>query len=261
MIYQNHKIGADPELFLLKADGTLKSAIGLIGGTKAQPRLIDSDGSAVQEDNVAVEFNIAPANSKAQFITNIGKVLNYLNDYVGQKGFSLNVIPAAIFPDSELQDPAAMRFGCEPDYNVWLKAINDKPETPEDMKNLRSCGGHIHVSWTNPQLSDKENLIKAMDIFLGATSILYDQDTLRRKLYGKAGSFRFKPYGVEYRTLSNFWIKSPDLVGWAYEQTEKAIDFLNAGGQIDDDHYKFVQDAVDNGNEAALIELQKYYPV
>lgn len=261
MKYKNVMFGADPELFLLDNYGQFKSAIGIIGGSKAEPRYIDTDGSAVQEDNVAVEFNIAPAKTREEFIHHIGKVMEYLHNFVKEKGFSLCVVPAAIFPDSELKDPMALAFGCDPDFSVWTRSINEPPELPKDQPNLRSAGGHIHVSWDNPKDEDGERLVKAMDIFVGAPSIIYDSDQLRRKLYGKPGCFRFKPYGIEYRTPSNIWIKSPDLVGWAFDQSLRAVEYLNSGGKIDDAHLPLIEDCINRGNEASLEKLQQYYPI
>jgi hypothetical protein len=43
---------------------------------------------------------------------------------------------------------------------------------------------------------------------------------LRRELYGKAGAFRPKPYGVEYRVLSNRWLNSEALIRWVYNQSQ-----------------------------------------
>ena len=258
MKYENVMYGADPELFLQNTDQQYVSAIGIIGGSKESPRVIDSDGSAVQEDNVAVEFNIPPAKTKHEFIHSIGKVMGYLHDFVSEKGFSLSVVPAVHFPDSELKHPKALQFGCDPDLNVWTRTVN---ESPDIATNLRSAGGHIHVSWDNPKDPAGELLVKALDIFVGAPSIAYDGDVLRRKLYGKAGTFRFKPYGIEYRTLSNFWIKSPDLVGWVFDQSEKAIDYLNSGGKIKKEHIPIIEDCINNGNEFSLEKLQQHYPI
>jgi len=83
--------------------------------------------------------------------------------------------------------------------------------------------GHIHIGFPEPDEAKTERVIKAMDIFLGLPSVWLDSDTRRRRLYGTAGSFRFKPFGCEYRTLSNFWIASEDLIKWAYDNTILAV--------------------------------------
>lgn len=113
--------------------------------------------------------------------------------------------------------------------------------------------GHIHVGYDDNNIETSLNIIKAMDLFLGVPSIVLDDDTDRRKMYGKAGCFRIKPYGVEYRTLSNFWIASEELTNWVFEQTLKAIDFVNSGFDFDDDLSKNIQDCINNQD----IELSK----
>lgn len=261
MKYENIKLGADPELFLVTQEGELRSAVGRIGGTKWNPRRLDDEGSAVQEDNVAVEFNIPPCGTKKEFVHHIGHMLQYLHDYVQTDKLLLNVVPAAMFPDSELEAQQAMEFGCDPDFNVWLRKENPKPELPRELKNLRSCGGHIHVSWNDPQTPSQEEVIRAMDVFVGCPSVQYDGDLLRRKLYGKAGAFRFKDYGVEYRTLSNFWLKEPSLVEWVYDRTLHAMDYLNSGGEINLEHQDLINNCINEGNESALLKLQQYYPI
>lgn len=271
MNYANIKIGADPELFLCDASGKLRSAIGLIGGTKWEPRKLDELGHAVQEDNVAVEFNIPPAATRKAFVDSIGYMLQYINDYVGKKALSLNIIPAAHFDASELANPKALEFGCDPDFNVWLRRENAKPELPPELMNLRSCGGHIHVSWDDDSLREtteqgiiqttQEQVVMAMDVFVGCPSIRYDHDLLRRKLYGKAGAFRPKTYGIEYRTLSNFWLKEPSLVEWVYDQTQHAMDYLNSGGTISRDHAGLINNCINTGDEYIFEKIQQIYPV
>jgi hypothetical protein len=57
--------------------------------------------------------------------------------------------------------------------------------------------------------------IPLIDVFCGIPSVLVDRDTgskERRKQYGRAGDFRYQPHGIEYRTLSNFWIQNYTLM-------------------------------------------------
>ena len=135
---------------------------------------------------------------------------------------------------------------------------NPKPESPN--KNLRSAGGHIHVG-SNLAIADPINTIRAMDLFLGVPSTQLDTGTLRRELYGKAGAFRFKNYGVEYRTLSNFWIFSDNLIQWAYEGTQRALDFIHSGKEIPEDHGNLIQDCINNNNNNAYDQLKSIYAI
>jgi uncharacterized protein with PhoU and TrkA domain len=42
-------------------------------------------------------------------------------------------------------------------------------------------------------------------------------------LYGKAGAHRIKSYGVEYRTLSSFWVHDVAFMRWVYKQAMLAV--------------------------------------
>lgn len=221
-------IGADPEFFIKKKYGGYASAVGLIGGSKWEPKKIDEDGHAILEDNVAVEFNIKPASSFDEFQSSIHKVLDHIRGIL--PGYEFSKESAVSFPQEELMTPEAQMFGCEPDFDAWRECVNEKPCA--DDKNLRSAGGHIHVG-SDLAINNPVAVIRAMDLFLGVPSTQLDAGTLRRELYGKAGCFRAKSYGAEYRTLSNFWIFDDSLIQWAFDGTQRALEFVEKGNTID----------------------------
>lgn len=258
-VVKNVLIGADPELFLRKVDTKeFFPSIGLIGGSKLSPRPIDEFGSCVQEDNVTVEFNIPPARSKTEFVSGITKVINYLADEVSKKGLILDFSASALFKPVHLRSPEAQTFGCEPDYNCWTGAVNPRPNGP---KNLRSCGGHIHIGWDNPDMIQRIAVARAADLFIGSLGCLHDKDTRRRKLYGKSGACRYKQYGVEHRTSSNYWTKSMELMGMVYEQAHKAVAFVNSGAQIHDKDIQKIQDCINLGDQKLFDELNSIYRI
>lgn len=251
-------IGTDPEMFLVnKSSGKLISAIGLIGGTKHKPRPINDLGDMVQEDNVAVEFNIAPVTTKAQFISSVSRVIKYINNEMEKHNLQAVAMASATFPDDQLQDWRAKEFGCEPDFNCWTVQVNQKPKA--DNPNLRSCGGHVHVGWDDPEFEDKVKMARALDLFIAVPSVLHDKDVLRRQLYGQAGACRWKPYGVEHRTTSNYWLQSKELMGFVFEQAKKAAKFVSSGAQIDEEDHEVIISSINKGDLGSVMFLQEKY--
>ncbi len=135
---KNNKItlGCDPELFLEK-DGEIISAEGLVGGTKQEPLPITGEGHCIQEDNVMVEFNIPPSNNVDEFRNNINLVKTHLKEKFEADNISLNYSASAMLDKKYLKTEQARTFGCEPDFNVWLRAPNTPPRAGG---RLRSCG-------------------------------------------------------------------------------------------------------------------------
>ena len=194
-------LGCDPELFLEK-NGEIISAEGLVGGTKQEPLPITGEGHCIQEDNVMVEFNIPPSNNVDEFRNNINLVKTYLTDKFEADNISLNYSASAMLDKKYLKTTQARTFGCEPDFNVWLRAPNTPPRAGG---RLRSAGGHVHIGFPDVTQEKQENVVKAFDMILGLQSVLLDPDTRRRRMYGKAGAFRFKKYGklIKHKLLIN----------------------------------------------------------
>lgn len=263
-MFSNVTIGCDPELFLKDKTGKFIASCDKIGGTKEEPLQIVGlpRGFAVQEDNVAVEFCIPPAHSKVEFVSNIADVITEIRSrYVNPIGLDLAFGVASYnFTEDQLQSIKAQTMGCDPDYNVYTMEENVKPKSTE---GLRTAGGHIHIGWDNPIDTDRVLAIRAADICLGLPSLFIDGDVKRRQMYGKAGAFRFKSYGVEYRTLSNFWIQSKELTEWAYEQTMKAVDLAANGGKklLDPAIAAMVQMAINKNNKQIAKAAMKKFGV
>lgn len=212
-------VGHDAEVFLKQGDKYV-SAIGKVGGSKTQPRPVKL--GALQEDNVLAEMNIVPAYTKADFINNSRAVMDALKDIVSPYHIDIRSSANFIYEDLVAAGPAAFRLGCDPDYNIYTGEVN---VAPVSETTLRTAAGHVHVGFEEGKYSI-QSLVKVFDIAYGIPSVLLDEDVQRRQMYGKAGCFRPKPYGVEYRTLGNFWLKSNELMGWVFDTAHNSINML-----------------------------------
>lgn len=210
-------IGADPELFVKSNSGQLVSAWNLIPGTKANPHPVKH--GAVQVDGMALEFNINPADKEATFIRNINHVLEQMRAMIEHDFY---ISPVAHFGADYIkaQPPEALELGCDPDFNGWTKEVNVKPNVDAPF---RTASGHVHIGYGDDSFPLAAAVACQLDYYLGLPSLLVDSDPIRRELYGKAGCFRPKSYGVEYRVLSNFWLLSKDRMAWVFRNAKKAV--------------------------------------
>jgi|SRR5665213_77193 len=221
-------IGCDPELFVVDKDKFPVSAHDLIAGDKLNPSPVPN--GAIQKDGVAAEFNILPADSENDFVLKISCVRQHLLDAVQKKNkdYILVAKPTMKFTRRQWADIPwdAKQLGCEPDYSAYSPNIPNTP--PQTTKFMRTGSGHVHVSWGRENIDYRDDtryrenistLIWHFDKHLYPNSLIWDKDKERQELYGKQGAFRPKPYGVEYRTLSNAWLNDEKTMRFVYRTT------------------------------------------
>lgn len=207
-------LGCDPEVFVReKKTSKLVTAHGLVKGTKHEPFKVDR--GAYQVDGMALEFNTDPVVSTdfETFNTNIITVMKTMKEAVPDHRFVIE--PSVQFDPEYYENEVpndAKELGCEPDWNAYTGKKNPRPD---GSKGLRSAAGHLHYGWGSDIPVDNEqhisicrDFVKQLDCYVGIGMLFIDGDKRRRELYGKAGAHRIKPYGVEYRTPSNAWLKS-----------------------------------------------------
>jgi hypothetical protein len=226
-------VGADPEFFF-KRRGRMLPSCGLLGGTKEQPK--DLPGYPlfqIQEDNVMGEMNVPPARDFDTWRGLYRPLHQHIDALAGGLNAEAVILPSARFTDNALRSKQAKMFGCSPDQNAWTMQGN-ATISPEKLKrqgfgNHRFAGGHVHlgINYGHSKTYSKhvQNIlvVRMCDVYLGLPAVILDPDYERRNFYGRAGNYRTKDYGVEYRTLSNFWLTKPEYWEWVYRAAARAV--------------------------------------
>lgn len=229
--------GADPEFFFEKKGEIIGSEriIPPEGLTKTTPIILKDTlkdiattpihlgvGKIVR-DGVQAEFNPAAntAGCRANFGNELVGCFKFLARFLEHQhpDVRISIRPLVSVKKREmdkLSDKSKI-LGCAPSLNLYDS--NATPGVDGTIYKKRSAGGHIHLG-LNPLIKALPNypqrVVALMDAMVGNTCVLLDQDPLnreRRTVYGRAGEYRVPPHGVEYRTLSNFWLRAAPLLG------------------------------------------------
>lgn len=221
----NFSWGTDPE-FMLQKDGKICSAIGVLKGDKENKTKVND--CEFYYDNVLAECTIPPSYSKEEAVENVRNCLHDFSKLV--KPYELVVKSSHKYDQNQLNHEDALKVYCVSE-NCCYSMEEIEPDTEIFHKtNLRSAGGHIHLgadflkngynSWT---------AVRLMDLFAGIPSVFLDDNLSskkRKEIYGKSGRFRFTSYGIEYRSLSNFWLTSPELVELFYDISKTVLEIV-----------------------------------
>jgi len=298
----NVTLGCDPEFFFsndgeivgsekvlpeegLKYDPT-KDRCGCDGAHTTPP----GSESKFIVDGVQAELNPRPNTCRANLGNEIGACFRKLWKDLKDKGkdFNVDFRPLVDITKAELDSLSEKSkvFGCAPSTNVYQKAEEAKIKVNPKKYLKRSAGGHIHMGWhagywgggaDTPKMKDimanAEILVPILDLIVANTCVLVDRDPgniERRKNYGRVGEYRPKDYGIEYRTLSNFWLRSYQLMSlvtglcrMACHLAEQSTDGNNYVKALDDavsreDVIKAVQE---NDFDLAYDNFKKIEPI
>lgn len=253
-------IGADPEFFVRRKNHWVSGHL-FPCGTKENPRR--TKHGWVQVDGTALEFNITPARSRSDFVRRIKTVREDLERVVRRTDDACALVakPSIYFGKTFLRNLPiqARRLGCTPDFSAYTGNLNLRPD---ETSPIRTGSGHVHIGFTKTETPHARfyihaccSLVRQLDFCLGLPSLLWDTDQRRRSLYGKAGAFRPKVYGLEYRTLSNAWLDNDDLIGFVFDRSVKAVQDYLAGNTYDR-YGEFAREMIDTGNA----DWPKLYP-
>jgi hypothetical protein len=220
------KIGSDVECFLRNSSGQIINASSAIKHNKDKP--YRKQKIKIYYDNILAEFNIPPCTNGKDFVIHITNGL-YLLEKIACPN-KIDVTAAAIIDDSILENKNASENGCNDETNAYTLEVNTEIEKFIKTSRFRTSGGHIHIGFDEEDIelfdaSIKPLFIFMLDLFLGVPSVLLDRDMTqinRRQAFGKAGAYRSKSYGLEYRVLSSWWITKPEYTALIYN----IVDFV-----------------------------------
>lgn len=233
-------MGCDPEFFFKDASGKI------IGAEKFIPKngMVHEDVNGTGDskfiiDGVQAELNPRPNYCRANLANEIKACMVMLAGEMKARGngltadFSRTVI---IDKDKLMElDEKARMFGCAPSKST-SKTAGVKIASVDPIKyRTRAAGGHIHIGkGTSQPLAralrlDAARTVDMLDILCGNTAVLVDRDEgniERRKMYGRAGEYRLPAHGLEYRTLSNFWLTAYPLMSFAFGMARLAVQVM-----------------------------------
>ena len=226
-------VGADPEFVYRRSNGSVVPCLGLIPGTKERPFDL-GDGYTCHEDNVMVELQIPPCESSVEFGAAIIEGKRRICDQFFDGRDEALVSSDSLYigdPRSSNYSPQVFNFGCDPDYDAY-QAGAMRTTLPKELTGgpSRYAGGHIHIG--GPLRCPPFVAALFADLYLSLLPMVYDYmpldriGTMRTRWYGLPGIFRPKPYGLEYRTPSNWWTAGQSTAEMMGQQAFTLLYFL-----------------------------------
>lgn len=265
--------GCDPEFFF-EEGGKIIGAEKVLGKLPGgELKVIDNgrEYGKVIIDGVQGEMNPTPNNCRESHAYYIGTIFTQLKNHL-PKGVSVNFDQMVDVTEDEMVslNPKSQQFGCTPSMNVYGAQPVQIQDASKYLK--RSAGGHVHLgyvydSYRGLGLLAPEKIVPILDILVGNTCVLLDRsegNKERRKNYGRAGEYRLPSYGIEYRTLSNFWLHNYTMMHFVFGLCRQAMNIV--GNDMAEEFLKLVdqKDIIkainENDFDLAMSNFKKIVP-
>lgn len=221
-------MGTDPEFFLEK-DGDIVPAFDWLPDKHST-----LDG--LFWDGFQAETTVDPFQSShiPQCHQTLGRNIARQLEKLGEKNLNIAAQSVWRIPSLMLQyaSEAHVALGCDPSRNVY--GTHGRTVLEPRKLNWRFAGGHLHFALDGVERNDPDNiryLVKTLDAALGIPSVCLAQNYdhfIRRRYYGLAGEYRLPPHGLEYRTLSNFWLPAPEAFMLVFDLGRHALNLGRA---------------------------------
>lgn len=257
-------LASDPETFaVISGTDIIVDTSTIISASKENAEYV-RDGVYIQHDNIMAEFNTKPSSTVTEFIYNTTNAIEVLTQRLEESGISPLIASSSVISNAVIAgSKIAHIFGCAPDLNTWTGDVNPTPNI-EEVGNLRVCGGHLHMSLEMESYAQGADLVKLLDYALTLKAVAdgVDNDATRRKFYGSAGSYRETAYpnntiGIEYRTPSNYWLKSTELMRQCYHSVVLAVEMFNSGERPYIGYEDAMRTAIDTGNSVLATTIME----
>lgn len=226
-------LGGDPEFFFERG-GKVIGAEKVLSEDGVKVKMEGSaEFKAFVLDGVQVELNPRPHTCRTGLGQEISLAFRTLREHLEKlEGGVSASLKTTIDLDKEELDSLSDKskvFGCAPSLNLYDQEAKIEVDASTYLK--RSAGGHIHLGLGlgSTLFQNRQSLIPILDVLLALPCVLIDRDegnVERRKHYGRAGEHRLPRHGLEYRTLSNFWLRSFPLTSFVMAQARLACDVL-----------------------------------
>ena len=182
-------------------------------------------------DGVQAELNPTPQTCRQSAGSEFRRLFQGMQSRLSDRKVNITFKSLVELSEQDMQELSdeAKRFGCAPSIQLYTGKPSKITVDPAKYRK-RSAGGHIHFGSSMSEYDRHRPIlefthakprlaVRILDIVLGNTMVMIDRDegqVERRKVYGKAGEYRLPPHGLEYRTLSNFWLRNYQLMSMVY---------------------------------------------
>ena len=232
-INEQWKMGFDPEFFIGDIHGNILNAIPILKQDKYNPIIISPPETKVYYDCTNLEHTTPVSGSKQEVITNFRNIFNNIQNKVLGQNYRLVSKAAHKFEKSQLESKESWEIGCSSSFDIYRSEIAPNQEFTDET---RTTAGHIHMSRNDLEDFDiREKTVKLLDAIVGTSLVIIGHDetsAARRKLYGKAGNFRFEKTRLEWRVPDSYYLRSPETTELVYDLIDYTLSLNGDGDKI-----------------------------